>query len=146
MQKFILVLLMLVGLTACEKKLTYSYLISHPQELKAEMDRCQTSDNNDQRCEIVLYAAANLTAIIRDQQADPQKFGQRVMDTQVQCVVDKKALQTAKEHLAALQKQNASAAELAAAKDAVLKAKKTLKEKSEEVKMLQAVLGLGSPD
>lgn len=146
MQKFILVLVMLLGLSACEKKLTYSYLISHPQELKAEMDRCQTSDNNDQRCEIVLYAAANLTAIIRDQQADPQKFGQRVMNAQVQCVADKKALQTAKEGLAALQKRGASAAEITTANEVVAKAKKTYKDKCEEVKILQAVLGLGSPE
>jgi hypothetical protein len=146
MQKFILILVMLIGLTACEKKLTYSYLISHPQELKAEMDRCQTSDNNDQRCEIVLYAAANLTAIIRDQQANPEKFGQRVMDTQVQCLADKKALQTAKANLAALQKQQASAAEITSAQTEVAKAQQRFKDKREEVRMLLAVLGLGSPE
>jgi len=149
-QKIFLVILLPTALVGCTEKITYTYLMQHPNQLKQAIVTCQAKNERtkDQasQCEMVMYAAANMLAIISQQQEEPEKFGQRLMDAEVAYVKATDELQVAQEALADLQNKKASPTDLTAATDKMDKARKTVEEKNEEIKVMLAVLGLSSPD
>ena len=80
---WVLLLLMLLG---CSHELTQSYLMQHPKVLQQAVADCEAMEGKSQaqlkQCDAVLYAAASFTSLLNDQQADPKRFGQRVMDAE----------------------------------------------------------------
>ncbi|TAK77068.1 MAG: hypothetical protein EPO11_03200 [Gammaproteobacteria bacterium] len=86
-----LILFMLVPVLAgCEKKNTYTYLTQHPVVLKQEVDRCQSTEEKTpdemKQCEMVTKAADYVMSLMQEEEMDPQKFGQKIMDTQTACL------------------------------------------------------------
>lgn len=151
MVKKILVIIAIVSaLSACNEKLTYSYLMEHPNELKQEVVRCQLMEEKtrDQaaQCETVMNAAENIAAIRDAQQQDPEKFGQKILDTEFTSVKAQEEMFAARQSLDALKIKNGSLSELKAAQDKLDQAQKVYQDKSEEVKVLLAVAGMNSPE
>lgn len=78
-------ILLLLMLSACEqRKYTYAYLMQHPTVLKRAVAACKPeSTAQTEQCEIVLYAAAQFTSLLNEQQSDPQAFGERLLRAQM---------------------------------------------------------------
>ena len=137
-------------LSGCNENMTYEYLMENPQVLKHEVLDCQSSTEKSQReisqCEIVMYAASNFNALVTEQQSDPEKFGQRIMETETTVATIKASKIRAEQMLATLKGKKASPAEMKSAQVAVDGFTKALRDKKTELKILLAVMGLNSPE
>jgi len=138
------------ALFACSnEERNYAWYMQHPLELRQEITKCQSrfSQNNSQtKCEMIMHAALNMTAIVNQQQTQPEKFGQRVLDAEERLGQLKLLVISAQQAVTELKNKNASPAELKVAVDDVEKAKKACNNQREEIRILLAVLGMGSPD
>lgn len=79
-------LYLLVGLTlvGCDSSQpSYEYLMQHPSELRDAALRCQQLTVQSHYCDIVLYAATNAQTMLTQQQSDPERFGERILETQM---------------------------------------------------------------
>jgi len=146
---FILIVLPLL-LIGCKEKQSYSYYMRHPLELKGEITECQSilekTKEQAAKCEIIMYAAMNITALVNLQQQDPEKFGQRILEAQENYAKLKLTERQARNSLDELKNKNAPPAELRTAQDDFYKAKKASADQLQEVKVMLAVVGLGSPE
>ncbi|MBX3709751.1 MAG: EexN family lipoprotein [Gammaproteobacteria bacterium] len=147
----IIIVILLPVLTGCHEKHTYSYYMQHPEVLKKAVATCQSSRllSKEQvaQCEVILYSATNMISLINEQQADPEAFGQRIMDAQAAYIKLKDEVRKAQVSLDVLKKdKQASTSDVRAAQDDWYKAKKACAEQFQEVKVLLAVVGLGKPD
>jgi len=146
---FILIVLPLL-LIGCKEKQSYSYYMRHPLELKNEITECQSilekTKEQAAKCEIIMYAAMNITALVNQQQQDPEKFGQRILEAQENYAKFKLTEKQARTGLDELKNKNASPAELRTAQDDFYKAKKASVDQLQEIKVMLAVVGLGSPE
>ena len=91
MKKIIIILTLIFSLASCQQKQTYDYLTQHPILLKQEVDRCQAiseKTEEDDQCETVMRAANKVMSVMREEEADPEKFGLTVMATQTACFVN----------------------------------------------------------
>ncbi len=148
-RKLVLSIFLSIVLVGCQEDLTYSFLMQHPNALKKAVADCQEVNNSPEQskqCEIVMFAAANMMSILNDQQANPEQFGQRVMDAEFACVKAKQELVAAQLALVDLQAKHASSADIKTAQDKVDQAKKTLDTQREQVKDMLAILGINSPE
>jgi hypothetical protein len=149
-QKIGLLVLFPFVLAGCEEKITYSYLMHHPGELQKAILACQSSSDRmleqERQCEVVMAAGNNMFAVVTEQQADPEKFGQRIMDAELAYAEANDELQKAIQILSDLQNKKASSLDLASAKEKVDQAKKAVEEKQEELNIMLAVLSLSSPE
>src|SRR5205823_6305047 len=81
------VTLLLIG---CQREITYDYLIDHLSVLKQEIRQCEELNNTTSsmtvaqknKCEIIIYTAANVVSQINEQQDDPQQFGKKIMQVE----------------------------------------------------------------
>lgn len=148
--RFFILVLFSILLIGCNEKQSYSYYMRHPLELKQEITECQSilekTKEQAAKCEMVMYAAMNITALINQQQQDPEKFGQRILDAQENFAKLKQAEEQARGILDGLKIKNASPTELRMAQDDLYKAKKASADQLQEVKVMLAVVGLGSPE
>lgn len=148
--KKIILIAISVGLMGCSQKTTYSYLIEHPTELKNQFDACQSLEQKspDQvtQCEEVTRAAAYVSAVINEQQQNPEAFGQKVLDIEAANVKLEKAVEEAQQNIAALKAKQASASELQSAQQALASAESQLNTQRQQLKVMLAVIGLGSPE
>jgi hypothetical protein len=148
--KTLIILSLLPVLTGCNEKQTYSYYMRNPEVLKKAVMRCQsntqTSKEDIAQCEIVLYSATKMIALVNEQQENPEKFGQRILDAEAEYVNAKEAVRKAQANVDELKNQQTSAADLMAAQDDLYKAKKAPADQLQEIKVLLAVVGLGRPD
>lgn len=149
-KKIILMVFIMSSLAGCKEDLSYTYLVQHPKILKQEMDKCETMNEKTQdqakQCDMVMYAAAQLTSIINEQQSDPEKFGQHVMDIEAAYAKSKAAVRDAQQTVDALKTKQASATELQAAEANLKSATNTYQTQRNEMKMLLAILGMASPE
>lgn len=147
--KYLITVLFLVLLSGCKEKQTYSYLMRHPMVLKQEITECQASMEKTQdqatKCETVMYAGMNMSNLISQQQQDPEKFGQRILSAQENYIKLKQASIAASRILEDFKNKSAAPADIRTAQDDVYKAKKACSDQLQEIKVLLAVVGLGSP-
>src|SRR5436190_1273493 len=115
-------------LTSCKEKQTYSYYMCHPQQLQQAITECQSSfqktKEQAEQCEAVGYAAVNMNTLVNQLQADPEKFGQRVLDAQENYAKLTAKADEATKAVEGLQNNHASPTELRTAQDDLYKAKK----------------------
>ncbi|VVC76239.1 hypothetical protein AQUSIP_15450 [Aquicella siphonis] len=139
-----------VLLAGCKDKASYSYYMQHPAALKAAVTSCQSEYNKTAdraaECEIVLFAAENMISLINEQQENPEKFGQRILTAQMDYMVLKQRAAEADQSYQQLKNTHAPDARLRTAKDDLYKAKKACADKLEQIRILLAVVGMGSPD
>lgn len=138
------VILCFFTLTGCKEKVTYSYLISHPKFLEKEINRCR-NDGETEDCKIVLSAATDLNDIINEQQMDPEKFGQKILDAEYECVLAKEALVKETQIFNDLKEKNSNPADVQKAQVALRSLQAAYDEQHEKVKIYLGVVGLGSP-
>lgn len=147
-------LLLLMGasflLTACQKEMNYSYLIRHPKVLKRELVKCHEKNPNiDQQggeCKLITKTASDLYHTLAEQEIDPEKFGQEVLDTQMKCAAALKELQQAKQTIVVLQNKKAPLSELQNAKNNLAKVENSYQQQHEAAQLELAVIGLSSPE
>lgn len=82
-----ILLLSVLCLAGCRDELTTSYLMQHPLVLKKEVTYCQQLGDKtpDQvaQCKRVMQVAQDLTALIEEEQQDPEKFGEKMLKLQM---------------------------------------------------------------
>lgn len=146
----IFILFLPLLLNGCRDKKTYSYYMQHPAALSGAIARCQSepekTGDKAAECEIVMFAAENMISLINEQQDNPEKFGQRILDAQMAYSTLKQQADEASQSYQRLQMAHASDAQLRIAKDDLYKANKTCADKLEQIKTMLAVVGMGSPD
>lgn len=81
----LLLLVFLVTLNACGKSLTLHNLLSNPNQLKAEIAKCQASQNRSQNCILVNQAADILNDLLSQLEEDPEAFGQKILAAEQAC-------------------------------------------------------------
>lgn len=139
-----------IALVGCNEKLTYSYLIEHSNVLKQKVADCQSIDEKSSedisQCQIVMSAAADLIIIINEQQDDPEKFGQKILNAESDWVKAKEKLHDTQQILSTLETKKASSVELQAAQRNLDQAKEAYKFKHDQVKVLLSVVGMNSPE
>lgn len=121
-----------ITITACQQQdLTVSYLAEHPRVLERELQRCMTDPRSSQlsQCKVAIEAQGILRGYLEQAQTDPEGFGQRILDVQMN-------MATIKTEMATSDQASAKMAEL----------KKTYDDKQKEVSILLAVAGLNSPE
>ncbi len=90
--RFFLILFSSFILLAChQEKLTYHYLMTHPNALQQAAKHCQTTANQAETCQVVMSAANSFTRLLMEQQQAPEKFGDRILSAQNACVMMKQA-------------------------------------------------------
>jgi hypothetical protein len=137
-------------LTACQQTPhTVAYLMRHPVTLEKDLRFCMSdsskSDLQANYCNIVLEAQEKIRDYLEAQQIDPEKFGQRIMDTEVAYTALKAEFIGTKRQFELLKTQNVSQAELQPLQDKLILTEKRYREKQQELKVLLAVIGLSSP-
>ena len=147
--RFILILSGIIFLLGCDEKHTYPYYMKHLDVLKKAMVECESQNEKSKQqalqCEMVMYAAGNIVSLINEQQSDPELFGQRVLTAQIENQQLKLNIVEIENKLNNLKRKQASSSEISSVQKELLKLKQASAKKSEEVKTLLAVLGLGSP-
>ena len=148
--KFIILAILFPILTGCREELNYTYLMQHPVTLKEEVMRCESNGGKSTpggpTCDLVMRAANDFTSIISEQQENPEKFGQRILDAETDCVKAKDNVDDVRQSLVTLKNKHASATELQPVQEKLDQTAKIYQEKKDEVKVLLAVAGLNSPE
>jgi hypothetical protein len=135
-----ILLLFLMGmLTGCQQRTDYAYLIQHPKQLHQALEECHTlttmTSEEDLQCKEIKRAGADFTAMLSEQQLDPEKFGKRLLQAEYQLALTKQKLAELKR----LPSEPTTAQQLADTKKLYL-------EKKAEIKTMLAVIGTQSPE
>lgn len=124
-----------LALVGCDtSQPNYEYLMQHPDLLRQAALRCEKSVALSAYCEVVMYAATNAQTMLTQQQADPERFGERILETQMALantqrdikLIEQSAKQSTDEKLVQLKKMEADA--------------------SQELTVMLAIVGINSPD
>lgn len=140
------------AMVGCQQQdMTVDYLVTHPYVLEKQLVNCSNDNtvNNQQitpHCKMVADAQSILRTYLQAEQADPERFGQRILDAEYELSQLKIKLAAADEELKAMQSKNVIPAELHVAEIARDKIQANVKEKKREVDILLAVAGLNSPE
>jgi hypothetical protein len=140
-------------MTACQKNLSFSYLVRHPSALKKEIIYCRpdhllSSQDNEKikYCQMVMVAAERLLSVLTEQQENPEKFGEKLLNLQTTLHQTKHAFDVAEKDLMTLQKQHASSTAISEGKERRDRLKKRYDEQKEEIQVMLAVIGINSPE
>lgn len=135
----LLLLIILPVLTGCQHPLTYAYLMTHPAALEKKVAYCQrggVSNQDDESCKLIMHAATDFMALLREQQFDPEKFGNKIMQAEDACISAHEKMVQAKRDSLMSDKAKAS----------YLAAKQAYDEQYEQVRILLAVASTSSPE
>jgi hypothetical protein len=81
-------------LNGCDKTPhDYDFLMTHPDVLKDEADRCQAVATADPSCDLARRAAHDFSALVYNRGVDPQGFGSRILKAQTQLADTEQAMQ-----------------------------------------------------
>lgn len=82
------VVLSCLFISACDDKLTYEYLILHPNMLEQAYSECQINDVA--ACQEIKRAAHEMGELVYEQASHPEEFGKRILTLQRQMQVSRK--------------------------------------------------------
>jgi hypothetical protein len=71
----------------------YDYLMTHPDVLKDEANRCQVVETSDASCDLARRAAHDFSALVYNRGVDPEGFGNRILKAQTQLAETEQTLQ-----------------------------------------------------
>jgi hypothetical protein len=71
----------------------YDYLMTHPDVLKDEVNRCQAEETATASCDLARRAAHDFSALVYNRGVDPEGFGNRILKAQTQLVETEQTLQ-----------------------------------------------------
>jgi len=153
--RFIVVLLIGFLLISCkQEELTYDYLLQHLDKLKDEVSVCQKltetntklTEEQEKRCELVMYTAANVISLLNEQRENEQQFGKKVLAAESEYVKAKEDLAVKQANLNKLNNNQADSAKIKLAEAEVKMAQETYQKHDNELKLLLAVLSLSGPE
>jgi hypothetical protein len=138
-------------LSGCEDQNNYQYLVTHPAVLKKRMEACtaaskSASNEEKQRCAIVVNASTKFMTVVAEQQIDAEKFGVRILTAESDYAVAKAKVAQLQVDLNTLKSGQGTAAQIHAAEETLAAAKKDANDKRFEVKMLLSVVGVSTPN
>ena len=81
---FSAVLFYALWLSGCHQPSHYQYLMSHPKQLKSAVSRCQTLSVQSSACDVVQRAADDFAVLANKRLANPDVFGQQIMQAELQ--------------------------------------------------------------
>ncbi len=149
MGKISIIFLLMMMLTGCEEKTSYSYLVAHPAALKKAGARCdaltQPTPDEITQCKLVMSIVIQFDGLMREQQSDPERFGQRILETQINYADAEIASQRAQQQLATLRAEGAPEVTVQAAATQVEKAEKRYWQLQDEVALLMTVAAINTP-
>ncbi|MBA3660372.1 MAG: hypothetical protein H0W64_01460 [Gammaproteobacteria bacterium] len=147
--RVVLIVLSLFCLSACQDKYTFSYLMTHPTFTTKEAMRCDAMLNKSPsaatQCQRVDEAAGLIIAVLKEQQMDPEAFGQKIMSAEAELVEIKLKLKVAKGNLETLQKNNTDPLALKAMRTESAALKSMCRDQNDKVKTMLAIVGMGRP-
>ncbi len=151
LKRFAMLGLCLTTVGCQQQEMSVDYLVMHPYVLEKQLVNCSNGNTaNNQpttpHCKMVFEAQSILRTFLQAEQADPERFGQRILDAEYDLVQLQTKLATANEEVQSLQMKNAIPAEQNVAKVARDKLQAAVKDKKREVDILLAVAGLNSPE
>lgn len=148
-KKHAIVVMLALGVSGCEDKSSYQYLVKHPIELKVRFDDCNTAVNmtsaQTKDCAVVMDAARLVSTLLNEAQQDPEQFGQKILDEQIKLGELKKAYQMSKAEYEKLAASHADAGVLKDAQEKRDAALKNYKELRLEVKAMLGIIGMNTP-
>ncbi len=67
-------------LTGCQREpLDYGFLMTHPDVLAQEENRCEAMPADNALCQVVRQAANDFSLLVNDRAINPEGFGKRVL-------------------------------------------------------------------
>lgn len=150
MKKWMLVLMSALLLMGCkEQPYTVDYFLEHPIALEAALEVClNNSEMQDTlpRCKAAGEAQAAIKPYILDQQTDPERFGKRILESEMLLGRFKSEMNDARKLLDDLRAKQATDKAIARAEAQLTKAEIAYRQQSHEVAILLAVAALNSPE
>lgn len=143
--KGLLVVSIMSALAGCHHELTYSYLVRHPDVLKDEANRCDEQKDASDQCKLVMRAATDFMNALNEQQQDPERFGQKIMQAEAAFVTAKQEMKAAQAEVRSLKDQKRSEEEIAAAEQKLTAAQEAYKRHKEEMQLLLGAASVNSP-
>ncbi len=136
-----------VALTACQEKPSYNYLVQHPLELKKAVERCQSNESTTTaaECDMVMNAANKTMMLLKEQEENPEKFGEKILMVELEYIKAKTASKQTEQALADLKAKHAPAADIKLAEAKVQLANKAYQDKCDEKRAMLAILSLSTP-
>lgn len=135
-------------LMGCHEDSSEAYFMSHPKALKRELALCQADhpDVDNPKCDLIAQAANKFMALVAEQQAGPERFGESILKNEKECVTAKLAFEKAQQDYDALRRNHAPAVSIEKAFVELNKNKKTYEDYTNLIKAMLAVVSLNSPD
>lgn len=85
-------------LIGCHKQHSHQYLMQHPDVLGQEYARCHSGVEKDEAyCDMIKRAQDDFISLVDIQQANQEKFGQQIIESEQQLVVLQQALKKAQQ-------------------------------------------------
>lgn len=81
MNKYLVILFITLGLTACSEK-NEQYYRSNPNELQTAMKGCPTVQPEGMNCKQIEALANRMNTLAYELQFNPQEFGNKILDIQ----------------------------------------------------------------
>ncbi len=148
--KVVSLIVLALMVSGCKNKKSLTYLMQHPHYVQEEIKKCQPGERLSQDkahyCDLVLYAAANLTSLINEMEEDPQEFGARILREQIKFANTKQTLELAEKNMASLKSQSLPSTELQKAQAQLNEIKKSYHEQKRQITVLLAVVGIMAPN
>lgn len=83
MKRFLLVLLLAVGVSGCQQQKDQAYYLKHPDKLKAILHRCDAQASPDAFCQASYEMGQSLNTLIEGFMHNQQSFGQKILQAQM---------------------------------------------------------------
>lgn len=138
-------------LAGCGEEKNLTYLTDHPLILKQEIINCQTNTavvdrGQNAYCQTVMTAATKVIAIINEQQENPEKFGQKILEAETQLIKLKNKMHQLERLLSTVKADRGKTDEIISLQSQYELSKIAYRDQYQTVKTLLAIAGLNSPE
>lgn len=148
--KILTILSLFFSLSGCDEQPSFSYLMKHPAFTHKEALRCESlpakSKNQASQCVSIQEAAANLFAILKEQQRDPEGFGQMLLEAEIAYDEMQHQVQQAKATIQSMASKGMNQEEIKVQQDKLKQLENLVRMQDEKIQILLAVIGIGSPE
>jgi hypothetical protein len=83
MKRFLLILLLAVGISGCQQQKDQAYYLKHPAKLKTILHRCDAQASPDDFCQASYKMGLSLNTLIQSFMKNQQVFGQKILQAQM---------------------------------------------------------------
>lgn len=127
MKRFLLVLLLAVGVSSCQQERDQAYYLNNPDKLRVILTRCDAQASPDAFCQASYKMGQSLNALIQSFVKNQQVFGQAILQAEMK----RDELQ-----------EQLNQAESSGAQEKVASLKKAVSQKQAQVEAHRAVINM----